>query len=183
MREISLHLLDILNNSISAGAKRISVRIEMDTASDLLMIQVMDNGKGMSEDMLSRVTDPFSTTRTTRKVGLGLSLLEEACEICGGHLIVASAPEVGTTVTATFGISSIDRIPLGTVGETMSGVICSYPDLDFSCVLTNLSGDEFILDTIDLRKRLGNVPLSEPDVYVFIREYIAEQQEHILGGI
>jgi len=182
MRDLSLHLLDILTNSVSAGASRMVIQIKADQ-NDLLTIRIEDNGKGMSPDFLKRVTSPFSTTRTTRKVGLGLSLFKEACDITGGNLKIESTVGIGTTVTATFGISSIDRIPLGNMGETISGLISSYPERDFVISFVNGRGEESGLDTVDLRERLGDVPLSEPDVYVFVRDYIQEQQQNILGGI
>jgi len=183
LRDLSLHLLDILTNSTSAGASRMLIGINADFRRDMLAIRIEDNGKGMSTEFLKRVTNPFSTTRTTRKVGLGLSLFKEACEISGGELIITSTLGVGTIVAATFQISSIDRIPLGNTGETISGLISSFPDLDFSITFSNDKGEESCVDTVDLRERLGDVPLSEPDVYVFVRDYIQEQQQIILGGI
>ena len=183
MRDLSLHLLDILTNSVSAGASRMLIRIMADQQNDLLTIRIEDNGKGMSPDFLKRVTSPFSTTRTTRKVGLGLSLFKEASDITGGNLKIESTVDMGTTVTATFGISSIDRIPLGNMGETISGLISSFPERDFVISFVNGRGEEGELDTVDLRERLGDVPLSEPDVYVFVRDYIQEQQQNIMGGI
>jgi len=183
MRDLSLHLLDILTNSISAGASRMVIRIMADQQNDLLTILIEDNGKGMSPDFLERVTNPFSTTRTTRKVGLGLSLFKEASDITGGNLKIESTVGMGTTVTSTFGISSIDRIPLGNMGETISGLISSFPERDFVISFVNGQGEEGGLDTVDLRERLGDVSLSEPDVYVFVRDYIQEQQQNILGGI
>jgi len=183
MRDLSLHLLDMLTNSVSAGASRMVIRIMADQQNDLLTIRIEDNGKGMSPDFLKRVTNPFSTTRTTRKVGLGLSLFKEASDITGGNLKIESTVDMGTTVTATFGISSIDRIPLGNMGETISGLISSFPERDFVISFVNGRGEEGELDTVDLRERLGDVPLSEPDVYVFVRDYIQEQQQNIMGGI
>ena len=183
VRDISLHLLDILTNSVSAGASHMMIRIRTDQHKDLLTIRIEDDGKCMHPDFLKRVTDPFSTTRTTRKVGLGLSLFKEACEITGGNLAIESILGIGTTVTATMGISSIDRIPLGNTGETLSGLISSFPDRDFAIVFLNDQGEEEVLDTMDLRERLGDVPLSQPDVYVFVRDFIQEQQQNILGGI
>jgi len=183
VRDLSLHLLDIITNSISAGASHMMIRINADHQKDMLTIRIEDDGKGMSPEFLKKVTNPFSTTRTTRKVGLGLSLFKEACEITGGDLQIESALGVGTIVTAIFGISSIDRIPMGNTGETISGLISSFPDRDFAIVFSNDQGEESGLDTVDLRERLGDVPLSEPDVYVFVRDYIQEQQQIILGGI
>ena len=183
MRDLSLHLLDMLTNSVSAGASRMVILIMADQQNDLLTIRIEDNGKGMSPDFLKRVTNQFSTTRTTRKVGLGLSLFKEASDITGGNLKIESTVDMGTTVTATFGISSIDRIPLGNMGETISGLISSFPERDFVISFVNGRGEEGELDTVDLRERLGDVPLSEPDVYVFVRDYIQEQQQNIMGGI
>ncbi len=183
MRDLSLHLLDILTNSISAGALRMVIRIRADKKSGFLSIQIEDNGKGMDPELLARVTDPFSTTRTTRKVGLGLSLLKEACEIAGGHLSIESELGVGTKVEAVMAMFSVDRIPLGNTGETLAGLISSYPDRDFAIIFLNDLGEEAGIDTVEIREKLGDVPLNEPDVYVFIRDYIQEQQQIILGGI
>lgn len=159
------------------------IQISADIQKDMLTVRIEDNGKGMQPEFLMNVTNPFSTTRTTRKVGLGLSLLKEACEITGGNLTIESVFGSGTTVSANFGLSSIDRIPLGSIGETLSGLISSYPQLDFAITFSNGLDQEAGLDTFDLRERLGDVPLSEPDVYVFVRDYIIEQQQIILGGI
>lgn len=183
MRDLSLHLLDIITNSISAGAARISVEICMSPEEDELLIRIDDNGKGMNADFLETVTDPFSTTRTTRKVGLGIPLFKEACELTGGSFQISSEPGVGTSVTARFVLSSIDRLPLGDIGETISGLIGSYPDRDFVILFSNRQGDKSMFDTYDIRERLQGVPLSDPDVYLFIRDYLREQQEQILGGI
>ena len=183
MRDLSLHLLDILTNSISAGATRISVEICVSPEEDELRIRIDDNGKGMSPDFLKTVTDPFSTTRTTRKVGLGIPLFKEACELTGGSFQIDSEPGAGTSVTGKFVLSSIDRLPLGDIGETVSGLIASYPDRDFVILFSNKQGDKSVFDTYDIRERLQGVPLSEPDVYLFIKDYIKEQQEQILGGM
>ena len=183
VRDLSLHLLDIITNSVTAGATRISVGICISPDEDELMIRIDDNGKGMDPAFLKTVTDPFSTTRTTRKVGLGIPLFKEACELTGGTFEIASEPGVGTSVTAKFVLSSIDRIPLGDIGETISGLIGSYPDRDFVLLFSNRQGDKSVFDTYDIRQRLQGVPLSDPDVYLFIRDYLKEQQEQILGGI
>jgi len=149
----------------------------------MLVIRIRDNGKGMPPDFLKTVTDPFSTTRTTRKVGLGLPLFKETCEKTGGSMKIESELGAGTTVTGTLVLSSIDRIPLGGTGETLAGLISSYPDRDFEIVFANDRGGESRIDTQELRERLGGLSFSEPDVYVFLRDYIQEQQEFILGGI
>lgn len=182
VRDLSLHVLDITTNSVAAGATRIEVWIHLYTQRDQLVIEIADNGRGMSPEFLSRVIDPFSTTRTTRKVGLGLPLLKEACELTGGELLITSTTGVGTKVVATFGLSSIDRLPLGDIGETMASLIASYPQIDFAIYFSQDSLEKKGIDTVEVKAQLGDIPLSEPEVYVFIRDYIREQQE-ILGGI
>ena len=124
MKELSLHILDIAQNSVKAGATLIQITIEEDTVADTLRITVADNGCGMDKDLLQRVRDPFTTTRTTRKVGMGIPLLEAAAVQCGGGLDIQSQPGVGTTLTAWFGLSHIDRAPVGDMPGTM-GVIVS----------------------------------------------------------
>ncbi len=183
MRDLSLHLLDIIMNSIRADADRISVAITKQENQDLLRVRIEDNGKGMSPAFVQKVTDPFATTRTTRKVGLGIPLFKEACEITGGSLTIESWEGVGTTLTAQMRLSSIDRLPLGNMGETLAGLIRSYPDLDFIMTFSSDTAGENTLDTAEVREKLDGVPLSSLDVYVFLRDYIGEQQEQYLGGI
>ncbi|MGI6264315.1 MAG: ATP-binding protein [Acutalibacteraceae bacterium] len=173
MRELSLNILDIAQNSIAAGATLTTVSVEEDPADDRLRIAVADNGKGMTPEQVARVRDPFYTTRTTRKVGMGIPLLRMAAEMTGGELTIASTPGVGTTTAATFSLSHIDRMPLGDVAGTMTALIRMNPDLDF--VYRHRVGDAvFEMDTRALRQVLGDVPLSEPDVMAWIGDYMAE---------
>lgn len=183
MRDLSLHLLDIVMNSIRAQAHRISVTIESIEQQDQLIIKIGDDGKGMSPDFVSKVTDPFATTRTTRKVGMGIPLFKEACELAGGSLSIESERGVGTVLTARMKLSSIDRLPLGDMAETLAGLIRSYPDLDFVITFSSDKEGEDTLDTVDVRDKLGGLPLSSLDVYVFLRDYIGERQQQYLGGI
>jgi len=117
MQELSMHILDIVQNSLAAGATRVDIRIREALAKDLLMIEVRDNGRGISQEVLSRVMDPFFTSRTTREVGLGLSLFKEATERTGGYLEVHSEEGKGTWVIARFRLDYFDRAPLGDMGE------------------------------------------------------------------
>lgn len=133
MHELSLHILDLLQNAAEAGANQVELTVTADTRQNLLTICVADNGKGISEEMLEKVADPFVTTRTSRKVGLGLALLKAAAESCGGDLAISSRLGVGTKVTASFRLDHIDLPPLGDIAGTImafmagrSGMIFSY---------------------------------------------------------
>jgi len=131
MEDLSLHILDIAENSISASAKRIEIRIDEDEAKDLLTIEIKDDGKGMDEQTLQKALDPFFTTRTTRKVGLGLSLLAQAARETDGNLVLDSRNGQGTTVKATFRFSHPDRKPMGDIDETLRTLVAGYPGIDF----------------------------------------------------
>lgn len=181
MRDLSLHLLDIIQNSIKAGAHKIDVSVEADPDGAILRMTVRDNGSGMSPELLQQVTDPFVTTRTTRSVGLGLSLLQELCSLTGGSLTLTSEVGAGTLLVAELGLESIDRLPLGDLGETWSALIMSCPDLDFRMTLL-APGREMTLDTMQMREQLAAVPLNEPAVLQWIREFVVEQQQKIFGG-
>lgn len=178
MKELSLNILDIAQNSIHAGAKL--VRIIITETDEMLKLEIMDDGKGMSEEFLSRVTDPFSTTRTTRKVGMGLPLLKLAAEQTGGSMSVTSReralyPEThGTEVTAVFYKKHLDFTPLGDVISTVVSLVQGSPEVDFLFV-HELGEKRVELDTRDIREVLGDVPLSSPDVLVWIRESLIEQ--------
>lgn len=173
MRELSLNILDIVQNSITAGATLITVRVEETSAADRLTIAVADNGKGMTTEQVARVMDPFYTTRTTRKVGMGIPLFRMAAEMTGGSLSVESAPGVGTTTAATFCLSHIDRMPLGDIADTMVTLIRLNPQLDF--VYRHTVDDKvFELDTRALRDILGYVPLNEPEVIGWISDYFTQ---------
>lgn len=178
MKELSLNILDIVQNSIHADATL--VRILLTETEDTLKLEILDDGKGMSEEFLARVTDPFSTTRTTRKVGMGLPLLKLAAEQTGGYLKITSreraiAPDHhGTEVTAFFHTDHLDYTPLGDVISTVVSLVQGSPDVDFEFV-HEMPGKTVELDTRMLREVLGEVPLSSPEVLVWIRESLIEQ--------
>lgn len=130
MEDLSLHILDIVENSIAASAKRIEIRIEEDQTKDLLMIEIKDNGKGMDEQALKKALDPFFTTRTTRKVGLGLPLLAQAARETDGKIEVNSAPNKGTRVKASFRLSHPDLKPMGDINETILTIVVGYPEIE-----------------------------------------------------
>jgi len=173
MREISLHILDIVQNSIAAGANRIEIKAEADTKRDWLTVTVKDDGRGIPDDMLERITDPFVTTRTTRKVGLGLPMLKAAAEMCGGGLRIGSVEGKGTEVTAQFGLSHIDRMPYGDIVGTIVTIIAANPDRDFR--YEHIVDDRvFVFDTSDIRRELDDVPINALPVLNWIRGYLEE---------
>jgi len=177
MQDLSLHILDVVENGIQAGATLIEIDILVDTDSDLLQITIKDNGKGMDADMLGRVTDPFVTTRTTRRVGMGLSLLKQAARETGGDLRISSEPGKGTTVVAAFQDSHIDRRPLGDMGATVTTLIMGNPNLDF-IYTSNLREQEIEIDTRSIRNVLnGAMSLSDPAVIGLIRDLFRKKEE------
>lgn len=181
MTEISLHILDIAQNSIKAGASLVEISISESTPDNTFVVEIADNGCGMDADFLKNVTSPFQTTRTTRKVGMGLSLFKAAAEQTGGRFAITSQVGVGTTVTAVFVRDSIDRQPLGDMAGTMATLIGGSPDTDF--VYRHVIDEkEFALDTREVRQILGGVELAEPDVLVWITGYVQEGLDEIMEG-
>ena len=184
LRELSLHILDILTNSTRAGATLVELKISMNSKEDRLVISFIDNGCGMSEEFVSRVTDPFATTRSTRKVGLGLPLLKELCELTGGNLKITSTLGVGTEVVATLVPSSIDCLPLGDVGESLAALVGSCEKTcDFVVTFEHDVNGKAVIDTREIKEKLEGMSLQEPEIYLFLCDYYREQQESILGGL
>ena len=178
MKEISLHILDIMQNSVVAGASIIELTVTEDASKDILSFSVKDNGKGMSEEFLLAVTDPFTTGRTTRKVGLGIPLLKHAAELTGGGIDIKSKLGEGTLISARFVYSSIDRQPLGSMSETMHQLITSFEDVDF-IYSHSVNGKEFFVDTREFKKVLGGVSFKENAVSLWILEYLKEGEDGI----
>lgn len=173
MRELSLHILDCLENAVEAGATRIALTIEEDTALDRLTVTVEDNGRGMPPDLAARALDPFVTTRKTRHVGLGLPLLAAAAERTGGGVTVQSKLDEGTVVTATFGLTHLDRAPLGDLAATLLAMLLAQPPVELA-YRHRVDGREFTCDTAGLARILGEVPLTHPKVRAWLREYLSE---------
>jgi hypothetical protein len=187
MKDLSLHILDLSQNSISAGAVLVEITIDEDIVKDILTICIKDNGRGMDKDFLERVKDPFVTTRTSRKVGLGIPLMLAACRRCEGDLIIESEKNVGTKLLATFKYSHIDRTPMGDMTDTMLSLILAGSNenktVDF--IYRHIIGQkDFSLDTRELRTALGEeVSLSEPDVLMWIKDFINEGLANLRGGV
>jgi len=175
MNEISLYILDLTQNSVTAGAKHIVITLRLDTADDTLTITISDDGCGMSKELLSKVTSPFTTTRKTRKVGLGIPMIMQLCEMCEGSFDIQSEPGKGTVLTLGFKASHVDLPPMGSLGETMLSLINGTPEgIEFK-LLYAVDQNEFSFDTDEVRKMLGpDVPLNTPEVLAWIRDYITE---------
>lgn len=181
MQEISLNILDLAQNSITAGATLINIDVIEDPAADTLSVELRDNGRGMTRQQVGSVTDPFYTTRTTRKVGLGIPFFKMAAEMSGGSFSIDSEPGAGTRVKGVFGLSNIDRMPLGDMCGTMTTLIGCNPAIDF--VYTRARGEkQFTLDTREMRRILGGVALDGPEVIEFVREFLSENEKEITGG-
>lgn len=171
MRELSLHILDVVENGITAGADIIRIQVQESRSADLLSINIIDNGRGIPAEKLKKLQDPFVTSRTTRRVGLGLSLLAAAAERCDGKLEVTAGTDGGTDVRASFRYSHIDRAPMGDMASTMATLLMGNPQVDF--VYTHvIDGEEFSLDTRDLKKELGDHSLEDPMVIYQLGERI-----------
>ncbi len=178
MKELSLHLLDIVQNSITAGATRIEINITNSVQKDLVAISVKDNGCGMSEEFVRRVTDPFTTTRTTRKVGLGIPLFKLAAETAGGEFKITSEVGKGTVVDASFQLSNIDRPPLGDLKGTLITLIQGSPQINIIYTYVTDQG-EFVLNTDEIRNIMEGVPINEPEVLSWIGEFISENEAEL----
>lgn len=183
MKELSLHILDIVQNSLSAGASLVDIEIdEQPQNGDYLKIVIIDNGRGMEKEKVAKVLDPFFTTRTTRKVGLGLPLFQQNATHCDGSFEIESNLGSGTTVRAKFKHSHWDRPPLGDMSATLLTLIVLNPDVDFHYI-HRLEGNHFELDTRDVRRELGDeIPLNNPVVVDFLREFIGENYSNLTGG-
>ena len=180
MPELALHILDLVQNSVSAGATRVVVTIAWDTSADTLLISIEDDGKGMPPELLARVASPFTTTRTTRKVGMGIPLFKMAAEMADGTFSITSEKGVGTTVTATFVLDHIDRAPLGDLADTVVTLIGGECRSDFVFDV-RVNGKGFVFDTRELKAELDGVPVGEPEVLVFVRDMIKENLIDIGG--
>jgi anti-sigma regulatory factor (Ser/Thr protein kinase) len=176
MRELSLNVLDVAQNSVSAGAGLVSISVAEEAGA--LEIAITDNGRGMTPGQLERVTDPFYTTRLTRDVGLGVPFFKMAAEQTGGSFSVESRPGEGTAVRARFCTGHIDMTPLGDMAETILALVAMNPDMDF-VYTRSLNGGSFTLDTRELRQVLEGVPFSDPEVATWIRGWLNENEHNL----
>ena len=182
MKEIALHLLDIVQNSVRAGASRVDIGFVL-SADGLLTMTVDDDGCGMSPEFLAEVRSPFVTTRTTRKIGLGIPLLMQNAMLSGGRVDIESEVGKGTKLTALFHTDSIDCLPLGDLATTMATIVMGSPEKpEFSLRCESPEG-EMTFSTEEIRAALAGVSLAEPEVVQWMSESLKEEIEPILGGI
>lgn len=181
MTELSLNVLDVAENSIRAGAKLIEIEIQADTRKDSLTIIIKDDGKGMTQEQIAHVEDPFYTTRTTRKVGLGVPFFKQAALSTDGDFSIESKLGAGTLVRASFRLSHIDRMPLGDITSTIHTLITFNTQTDFLYTYT-YNDESFSLDTREFKNILGGVPLNTSDVSLYIKEYLTENKEETDKG-
>jgi hypothetical protein len=181
LRELSLHILDVVENGITAGADIIHIQVEESRTADLLSIKINDNGRGIPAAKLKKLQDPFVTSRTTRRVGLGLSLLAAAAERCDGKMEVTAGTDGGTEVRTSFRYSHIDRAPMGDMASTMATLLMGNPQTDF--VYTHIiDGQEFSLDTRDLKQELGDHALEDPMVIHQLGQSIRKSLDTLISN-
>ncbi|HVM70967.1 MAG TPA: ATP-binding protein [Anaerolineales bacterium] len=180
MREIALHLLDLAENSVSAGAHAITISVCEDLDADRLSASVEDDGRGMDEETVRKVIDPFYTSRTTRKVGLGIPLLKEAAEACNGGLSILSKPGTGTHIEASFQHSHIDRMPLGNLSTVFLELTVAHPEIHWVFHYTarkNGTQSTFEFNDEPVKDALADVPLTHPYVLAYLRETLTDGLE------
>jgi hypothetical protein len=178
MREIALHLLDIAENSVAAQSHNVSIEVDENLKNDLLLVSVTDDGRGMDAKTAQQVLDPFYTTRTTRKVGLGIPLLKLAAEMAEGSLSLVTEAAKGAKIEASFRHSHIDRMPLGDLAVTFLTLLVSYPHVHWVFVYQVMDrdgrSDEFKFDDVELKEVLGDTSMTEPDILKFVRGLFEE---------
>ena len=174
MNDLSLHILDVSENCIQAGAKNIEIKVNEDLKNDLLTIEINDDGKGMSEEMIKQNKDPFITSRKTRKVGLGIPFLIESAKICEGDVNISSVIGKGTKVKAFFKYSHIDRKPIGNIAESLIALILLSEETDIKYVHSK-NGKEFEFDTKDLKVKLNLKSLKEASLIIKLKELINQK--------
>jgi hypothetical protein len=182
VRELSLHLLDIAENSVAANASQVKIVVIEDSRTDLLQMSVEDNGKGMDAEMVARVIDPFVTSRTTRKVGLGIPLLKEAAEACNGFLKIDSQVGTGTKLFVQFQRSNIDRMPLGKLEDTFFQLLVSNPSIHWIFEY-KVNDGIYEFDDAPIKTELGDIPLTDPSILSFLRETLTTGIHELQSGI
>jgi hypothetical protein len=181
MRELSMNILDVLHNSVHAHPKNIFLTILEDTKNDTLEFTIKDDGKGMDDELLSRVFDPFTTTSNTKKVGLGLPFLKIQAEMCNGSSEIKSQLGKGTMVRFTFQNSHVDKPPMGDLAGTLSLMFTMHHNIAFFFSYEK-DGQRFEISTDELKELMQEVPLHHPKVAKGINDYISEQLQELQGG-
>ncbi len=182
MRELSLHILDLVQNAVEADATEVKLEIVESFSADTLTIRVRDNGRGMEEKERDKVVDPFHTSRTTRRIGLGLPLIQMSTQRCDGHLKIESQRGKGTLVEAVYRHSHWDRPPLGNMADTLQTILVGNPTLDFH-YLHRVAERSFRIAASEIKEILGGVPLTQPEILQWLQEYLKENLAILYGGV
>lgn len=179
MTEISLNILDVAQNSVRAEASLIEITVDINRSTDRLTAVISDNGRGMSEEQLKSVADPFFTTRTTRKIGLGIPFFKQSAELTGGSFEITSKPGFGTKTEAVYVLSSIDRMPLGNMSQTIHSLVTMNTHIDFLYTYS-ADGKSFTLDTREFKEILGeDADFAAPEVSAFIMDFLKENHAEV----
>lgn len=181
MEDLAMQILELLMNSIQAGAKNITLLITDSKKENRIVMQLKDDGKGMSKELLQKVTDPFTTTRTTRKVGMGVSFMKGLCEICNGSFKIESEEGKGTEVTAEVEKDNIDRPPLGDLGSMMMYAIQANEDINYTLSYES-DTNKFVFTSAEAKEMLDGVSMLEPEILLWIKEYINQNIEALEEG-
>jgi len=181
VQDLCFHIFDLVQNSVAAGAGLVSVNIRDSLFRDLLELELSDNGRGMDRETVLRVQDPFYTTKSGKKVGLGVPLLKQTALHCDGSFVIESIPGQGTIVKATFRRLHLDLPPMGNLVDTVHALITTLDGVDLIFSYQNDIGS-FALDTRELRQHAGALHLSHPDVSAFLQAYLQEQLGGLLRG-
>jgi hypothetical protein len=176
MKDLALHILDISQNALAAGASLVEISLENSSSPDTLLLRITDNGRGIPQAMLASVTDPYTTSRTTRKVGMGLPLLRQNAEQCGGAVRVESTEGKGTTVTATFQASHIDLPPPGDLPGVIYLLMVANPQIDFRYQRI-INQNTIVFDTREIREALEDLPLDHPEIRKHLKSLLEAQHD------
>lgn len=178
MKELSMHILDIAANSIRAEAKNIEILVKEDLVANRFIFEIKDDGKGMSQEMVNSLSDPFTTSRTLRKVGLGIPLLKQNCQLCDGDVTIESELGVGTTLKSYFQYDHIDRPPLGDIASSISGLMSSNESVNIHYI-HDYKDKRFEVSTKELKEALEDVSLTEISVMKWLRDFLKENIDEI----
>lgn len=181
MKELSLNILDISHNSVKAKASVVEITVTESFEKDVVSIEIKDNGCGMTKEFVDKVTDPFVTTRTTRKVGLGIPLLRQQALDTDGKFDISSELGIGTTVYADFRLTHLDRAPIGDMPSTITSLISAEPSIRYVYTHKTDKGS-FVFDTDEIKAELDGIPLTEPEILLWLGDYIKENLQSIEGG-
>ncbi|MBN1270937.1 MAG: sensor histidine kinase [Candidatus Aminicenantes bacterium] len=178
MEDLSLHILDIAENSIAADADMIEIHLIEEIKKDRLFLEIKDNGRGMDQETAKKAVNPFYTTRTTRRFGFGIPFLAESAKAADGDFSIVSKENVGTKITATFKHSHMDRKPIGNIGETLTTLVMGNPEVDI-LFIHKMNSYNFTFDTRKIKNKLKETPINSPEGIKLLREDLKRYKSHI----